>query len=87
MVADQREHLVSIARKHDLLIIEDAAYAFLAGAPPPPLAELAPERTVYVTGLSKSIATGLRVGFVAAPASRVPALERTIRRRPGIPPG
>ncbi|MEB0226075.1 PLP-dependent aminotransferase family protein [Pseudomonas sp. 10S4] len=87
MDADQREHLVSIARQHDLLIIEDAAYAFLAEAPPPPLAELAPERTVYVTGLSKSIATGLRVGFVAAPASRVPALERTIRATTWNTPG
>ena len=32
-----------------------------------PLAALAPEAAVYVSGLSKSIATGLRVGFVAAP--------------------
>jgi len=86
MPADQREQLVSIARLHDLLIIEDAAYAFLADAPPP-LAELAPERTVYVSGLSKSIATGLRVGFVAAPMSRVPALERTIRATTWNTPG
>lgn len=87
MAADQREQLVSIARKHDLLIIEDAAYAFLAEAPPPPLAEWAPERTVYVSGLSKSIATGLRVGFVAAPLAMVPALERTIRATTWNTPG
>ncbi|NWB88304.1 aminotransferase-like domain-containing protein [Pseudomonas gingeri] len=79
MAADQREQLVSIARQHDLLIIEDAAYAYLAEKAPPPLAELAPERTLYVSGLSKSVAAGLRVGFVAAPISRVAALERTIR--------
>jgi DNA-binding transcriptional MocR family regulator len=79
MAADQRDQLVSIARKHDLLIIEDAAYAFLVEAAPPPLAELAPERAVYVSGLSKSVATGLRVGFVAAPVQWVGALERTIR--------
>lgn len=74
-----RQRLVAIAREHDLLIIEDAAYAFLAEDAPAPLAALAPERTVYVTGLSKSVATGLRVGFVAAPAAWVPAIERTIR--------
>ncbi|WP_248768548.1 PLP-dependent aminotransferase family protein [Pseudomonas sp. MWU12-2345] len=79
MAADQRKQLVSIARQHDLLIIEDAAYAYLAEKAPPPLAELAPERTLYVSGLSKSVAAGLRVGFVAAPISRVAALERTIR--------
>ena len=87
MSADQREQLVSIARKHGLLIIEDAAYAFLAEDPPPPLAALAPERTVYVSGLSKSVATGLRVGFVAAPADKVAALERTIRATTWNTPG
>ncbi|MGL5997895.1 MAG: PLP-dependent aminotransferase family protein [Pseudomonas proteolytica] len=75
---EQREQLVSIAREHGLILIEDAAYAFLAEHAPPPLAHLAPERTVYVGGLSKSVATGLRVGFVVAPLEWVPALERTI---------
>ncbi|VVQ33622.1 Histidinol-phosphate aminotransferase [Pseudomonas fluorescens] len=87
MSANQRESLVTIARRHDLLIIEDAAYAFLAENPPAPIAQLAPERTVYVSGLSKSVATGLRVGFVAAPAEKVPALERTIRATTWNTPG
>ena len=74
----QRERLVAIARQHHLMIIEDAAYAFLADNPPPPLATLAPECTVYVGGLSKSVATGLRVGFISAPLAWVKSLERTI---------
>jgi DNA-binding transcriptional MocR family regulator len=87
MSAGQRAHLVTIARRHELLIIEDAAYAFLAENPPPPIAELAPECTVYVSGLSKSVATGLRVGFIAAPLDKVPALERTIRATTWNTPG
>ncbi|MFM9379906.1 PLP-dependent aminotransferase family protein [Pseudomonas sp. UV AK001] len=83
----QREHLVAIARQHDLTIIEDAAYAFLVDNPPPPLADLAPERTVYVSGLSKNIATGLRVGFIAAPLKIVPALDRIIRATTWNTPG
>ncbi|WP_439821811.1 PLP-dependent aminotransferase family protein [Pseudomonas sp. HLG18] len=83
----QREQLVAIARQHDLTIIEDAAYAFLVDNPPPPLADLAPERTVYVSGLSKNIATGLRVGFIAAPLKIVPALERIIRATTWNTPG
>ncbi|MCI8213011.1 GntR family transcriptional regulator [Pseudomonas sp. S25] len=79
MDIEQRERLVSVARRHELQIIEDAAYAFLALDPPPPLGELAPERTVYVSGLSKSVATGLRFGFIAAPVSLVGPLERVIR--------
>ncbi|OAE10303.1 GntR family transcriptional regulator [Pseudomonas simiae] len=78
MSLEQRTQLVAIARQHHLMVIEDAAYAYLAEDAPPPLAALAPERTVYVGGLSKSVATGLRVGFVAAPAAWVKAIERTI---------
>ncbi|MFZ6779852.1 PLP-dependent aminotransferase family protein [Undibacterium sp. Ji83W] len=79
MSAQWRQELVSIARKHGLLIIEDAAYAFLATRPPAPLAALAPELTVYISGFSKNVSTGLRVGYVAAPTQWVPAIERTIR--------
>ncbi|QZN97140.1 PLP-dependent aminotransferase family protein [Symbiopectobacterium purcellii] len=76
---EQRKKLTLIARTFDLLIIEDAAYAFLVRRPPPPLAAYAPERTVYVTGFAKSIATGLRVGAVFCPANMRGALERAIR--------
>lgn len=87
MSASRRRRLAAIARRHGLLIIEDAAYAFLADDPPPPLATLAPETTVYVSGLSKSVATGLRVGFVAAPDALVPKLERAIRATTWCTPG
>lgn len=87
MPIEQREELAAIARRHDLTLIEDAAYAFLVEDPPRPLIDLAPERTVYVSGLSKNIATGLRVGFIAAPATHVPALERVIRATTWNTPG
>jgi DNA-binding transcriptional MocR family regulator len=83
----QRERLVAIARQHDLMIIEDAAYAFLAENPPLPVAEMAPERTVYVSGLSKNIATGFRVGFVAAPLHWVAGFERTVMATTWNTPG
>jgi DNA-binding transcriptional MocR family regulator len=87
MSATRRARLVAIARKHGLLIIEDAAYAFLAQDPPAPLAALAPETTVYVSGLSKSVATGLRVGFVAAPPQSMGVIERAIRATTWNTPG
>lgn len=79
MGLDGRRRLVAIARTHDLRLIEDEAYAFLAADAPPSLAALAPERTVHVSSLSKSVATGLRFGFVAAPPPMVAALERAVR--------
>ena len=79
MSATRRRDLVALARRHGLMLIEDAAYAFLAEGAPPPLAALAPEITVHVSSLSKSVATGLRVGFVCAPREWVARLERVIR--------
>ena len=74
-----RQRLVAIAREHGLVIIEDAAYAYLVERPPTPLAALAPESTIYVSGLSKNVATGLRFGFVSAPKEFIEVLERAIR--------
>ena len=79
MSAADRARLVQIAERHDLLIIEDGAYAFLAEPAPKPLFTLAPQRTIYVSGLSKSVAAGLRIGMVAAPPAMIPALEMAIR--------
>ena len=79
MRADDRTRLVGIARRHGSLLIEDASYAYLVEDPPPPLAATAPDITVHVSGLSKNVAAGLRVGFVLAPPPAVPALERAIR--------
>ncbi|MEM5339589.1 PLP-dependent aminotransferase family protein [Paraburkholderia azotifigens] len=87
MSAHRRKQLVSIARRHGLLIIEDAAYAFLVDKPPAPLAALAPETTVYVSGLSKNVATGLRVGFVVAPPESMKAIEQSIRATTWNTPG
>ena len=74
-----RLRLIKVARKHDLLVIEDAAYAFLEPDPPTSLIALAPERTVYVGGFSKSLATGLRLGYVIAPATQIDRLLEAIR--------
>jgi DNA-binding transcriptional MocR family regulator len=82
-----RARLIAIARQHEVLLIEDAAYAFLVEDAPPPLKALAPELTVYVSGFSKNIATGLRVGYVVAPLNRMAAIERAIRATVWNTPG
>jgi DNA-binding transcriptional MocR family regulator len=74
-----RLRLIDVARQHDLLIIEDAAYAFLEPNPPLSLIALAPERTVHVGGFSKSLATGLRLGYVIAPECFTDPLLEAIR--------
>lgn len=64
----RRARIVALARAHDLLIIEDDVYAMLAPDAPPAFARLAPERTLHVGSFSKSVAPGLRLGYLAPPA-------------------
>ena len=87
MSINRRHAFAALIRRHGLLLIEDAAYAFLAPDAPPPMAALLPESTVYVSGFSKNVATGLRVGFVAAPAAWISRIERAIRATTWNTPG
>ncbi|GLH73332.1 GntR family transcriptional regulator [Geothrix limicola] len=63
----RREQIVALARKHDLILVEEDVYGLLQEGAPPPLAALAPERVLYVTGLSKTVAPGLRLGYLLLP--------------------
>lgn len=87
MSLQRRQDLVAMARRHGVVLIEDAPYAYLEEQAPAPLAALAPELTVYVSSLSKSVATGLRVGFVAGPPAWIPRIERAIRATTWNTPG
>jgi DNA-binding transcriptional MocR family regulator len=64
----RRTDIVRIARARDLWIIEDDIYApYARHLDLPPIATLAPERVLYVSSLSKTLAPGLRTGFLVAP--------------------
>lgn len=66
--ADRRQAVAAAARAHDLLVIEDEVYGPLARHRPEPLAALLPERTFFITGLSKIVSPALRVGLLLPPA-------------------
>ena len=74
-----RSRLAALADRHDLTIVEDGTYAFLDPSAPPPLQTLAPQRTCYVSGLSKSLASGVRLGFAVVPARLVDACAASLR--------
>jgi len=74
----RRRELADVARAYDVSLVEDDTYGFLPSASPPPLSSFAPERSYYVTSASKSIAPGLRIGFLRAPAGEVDRLAATI---------
>lgn len=74
----RREQIAVVARRHNLLIIEDESYGLTAQVPGTPLAALAPERTFFIAGFSKSVAGGLRIGFLQAPRAHVDRLAQGI---------
>ncbi|HUT48703.1 MAG TPA: PLP-dependent aminotransferase family protein [Alphaproteobacteria bacterium] len=67
MGAERRAAIARVAEARDLIIVEDDVYGYLLPDRPPPIASLAPERTVYFTSASKCLAPGLRVGWMALP--------------------
>jgi DNA-binding transcriptional MocR family regulator len=70
--------VLQLAETHDLTIVEDDTYAWLAPAHSTRLAQLdGLRRTVYVSGFSKILTPQWRVGFVAAAPALVQRLVDT----------
>lgn len=62
-----RERLAAFSQQHDLLIIEDAIASLLTACPAAPVKALAPEQTVYLFSLSKTILPALRLAYLVPP--------------------
>ncbi len=75
MPLERRREVLAVCHAHDALVVEDDIYGRLVSDPVPPLAELDPRRVVYANSVSKSLASGMRLGMVLAP----PACQARIR--------
>lgn len=72
MISERRKkELAAVITKHRLILIEDDIHAFFTAGIVPgyqgPLSRFAPEQTVYLSGTSKPICSGLRVAYMAFP--------------------
>jgi DNA-binding transcriptional MocR family regulator len=63
----RREALAKVVLKHDLIVIEDDAYDLTRPGVTPPLTNLVPDNGVYIAGISKALAAGLRVAYMVIP--------------------
>ena len=79
MSMERLQAIAEIAKRHNFIIIEDDVYGFQPENRNPPLAQLAPDNVIYITGFAKSIAPGLRVGFMRTPKALFAALTRAVQ--------
>jgi 2-aminoadipate transaminase len=77
---ERRERIVEIAREYDLIIVEDDPYRELRyeGEDISPVYNLAPERTIYLSTFSKTLAPGIRLAWIVAPK---PALAKLLEAK------
>ena len=67
MSLETRKMIAKVAMEEHLLVIEDGINNLLAEKPMPPIASFAPEQTIYISSLSKTVSPGLRTAFVYVP--------------------
>jgi DNA-binding transcriptional MocR family regulator len=73
----RRRQVAALAEKSRLTVIEDDVYGFLSPERAS-LSALIPERTIFVTSVSKSLFPGMRLGCVVAPPAMVEKLSAAV---------
>jgi len=73
MPEKRRRDLAAVAERHGLTVVEDDVYGFLAEDARPALTSHVPG--IFITGMGKSTAPALRIGYLLAPQPLIPRLE------------
>lgn len=73
----RRRHVAAIVDKYRLTVIEDDVYGFLSPERAS-LTTLIPDRTIFVTSVSKSLFPGMRLGCAVAPTGMVDKLAAAV---------
>ena len=74
----RRQALLSLAEAHDFLILEDDPYGELrfTGANVPTMLSLDGKHVVYASSFTKTVAPGVRVGYLVGPVELIAALTK-----------
>ena len=85
MSPERREAIAAVVESQNLTLIEDDIYGLLLRDRMLPLAALIPDRSFYVTGTSKCIAEGVRLGYVVAPWDHVAQVTTAVQATTWMP--
>jgi 2-aminoadipate transaminase len=74
----KRERLLELAREHDFVVFEDDPYVELrfSGERLPTMRSMDPESVVYASSFSKTVAPGIRVGYLVGPRPVIAQIEK-----------
>ncbi|HID02880.1 MAG TPA: PLP-dependent aminotransferase family protein, partial [Desulfobacterales bacterium] len=87
LLESRRQALAKVVRKHGLIVIEDDAYDLTRPGIIPPVSTLVPDSGIYIAGISKALAAGLRVSFVVVPKTlRMPVRDAILNTTWMTPP-
>ena len=78
MGAKRRRAVAEVLRARQMILIEDDVYGYLSKERSAPIATLTPDHTIYIASMSKCMAPGLRVAWLAAPPHLVERLTDTL---------
>jgi 2-aminoadipate transaminase len=74
----KRERLLELAREYRFIVFEDDPYVELrfSGEPLPTMLSMDPESVVYASSFSKTVAPGIRVGYLIGPRPVIAKIEK-----------
>ncbi len=78
MPLSERTFFAEAAQRCGVILLEDGSNTMLMRTPQRPIAAVAPEQTIYIAGLSKVLAPGLRGAFIDCPPRFHSRLKETL---------
>lgn len=79
MSETRRQAIIALCQREQLTIVEDDVNGLLPRERPAPLVNLAPDSVIYIGGLAKSLAPGLRLGFLHLPERFYPQFVNALQ--------
>jgi DNA-binding transcriptional MocR family regulator len=79
MPDSRRRAIARIAERYGVYVIEDDVYGALPAKTQTPIASLIPELSFYCTSMTKSVLTGLRIGYLTMPRRLALRAESVLR--------